>query len=592
MDFQSLRDQVANLSLYDIKAGVRKVQNAVMNFTEMEAKVREATNNEPWGASSTLMQEIANGTHSYQLLNEIMPMIYKRFTEKTAEEWRQIYKALQLLEFLIKNGSERVVDDARSHMSLLKMLRQFHFIDKNGKDQGINVRNRSQELVKLLSDVDQIRAERKKARANRHKFGGFEGGSGFGPGFSSSSSSRFSGFGSDSSTFGGYSGGVFGDGGGFGGSNSTDFGESSVPRRSTRFEEYDEGDDASSSAATASRTHHRAPTSSVSSPAAGAAAREREPERKAPEPVQDLFDFGDDDGAAASATLSAPQPVSSVAAGKKSAATNLTADDEDEFADFQSAPTAAVAAAAAAALPSSSQPLSRTLDRSTSAPQPIPIAQNAPSAGLMGMTSSTSSTAATAGTTTNISSTLPPLNIPSAPAAPQQTSSGYQPRPPNYFTSTTASSKRNSVFSNMSSSSTDKVPQISSLNATMTGGSAPRTPTSISSGIGKSPTTSAGGSGGDVFSSLWSSASASAGIKSNKSSQAQGPKLSSLAKEKATAGIWGAATGGSMHGAGSGGATAVSPVSAQGQVQGHGQGQGQLDGKQQALGNGVDDLLG
>jgi hypothetical protein len=25
-------------------------------------QVREATNNEPWGASSTLMQEIANGT--------------------------------------------------------------------------------------------------------------------------------------------------------------------------------------------------------------------------------------------------------------------------------------------------------------------------------------------------------------------------------------------------------------------------------------------------------------------------------------------------------------------------------------------------
>jgi hypothetical protein len=27
-----------------------------------------------------------------QLLNEIMPMIYKRFTEKASEEWRQIYK--------------------------------------------------------------------------------------------------------------------------------------------------------------------------------------------------------------------------------------------------------------------------------------------------------------------------------------------------------------------------------------------------------------------------------------------------------------------------------------------------------------------
>ena len=62
MDFNSLKDQVSNLSLYDLKAGVRKVQNgepqyrighadglrtdhepllAVMNYTEMESKVRK-----------------------------------------------------------------------------------------------------------------------------------------------------------------------------------------------------------------------------------------------------------------------------------------------------------------------------------------------------------------------------------------------------------------------------------------------------------------------------------------------------------------------------------------------------------------------
>jgi hypothetical protein len=70
MNFDSLKDKVANLTLYDIKAGVRQVQNgalnspcvggtagqqltcnaAVMNYTEMEAKVREATNNEPYVA--------------------------------------------------------------------------------------------------------------------------------------------------------------------------------------------------------------------------------------------------------------------------------------------------------------------------------------------------------------------------------------------------------------------------------------------------------------------------------------------------------------------------------------------------------------
>jgi epsin len=50
------------------------------------------------------MQEIANGTHSYQLLNEIMPLIYKRFTDKTAEEWRQIYKVRR-----IESGIQRVL---------------------------------------------------------------------------------------------------------------------------------------------------------------------------------------------------------------------------------------------------------------------------------------------------------------------------------------------------------------------------------------------------------------------------------------------------------------------------------------------------
>jgi epsin len=77
--------------------------------------------------------------------------------EKEARQWRQIYKAyhdfvivylsliasfklqaLQLLEYLIKHGSERVVDDARSHVSTIKMLRSFHYIDEKGKDQGIN----------------------------------------------------------------------------------------------------------------------------------------------------------------------------------------------------------------------------------------------------------------------------------------------------------------------------------------------------------------------------------------------------------------------------------------------------------------------
>ncbi|GBB85622.1 hypothetical protein RclHR1_01210030 [Rhizophagus clarus] len=194
-------DQLNNITLWDVKDVFNKVKNVVMNYTEMEAKVREATNNEPWGASSTLMQEIAQGTYNYTHFNEIMPTIYKRFTEKEARQWRQIYKALQLLEYLVKHGSERVVDDARAHMGTIKVLKNFSYFDEKGKDQGLNIRNRSKELAELLNDIEKIRQERKKAKANRTKFTGVSSDSlGYG-GFSGSfngGSSRYGGFGNDS----------------------------------------------------------------------------------------------------------------------------------------------------------------------------------------------------------------------------------------------------------------------------------------------------------------------------------------------------------------------------------------------------------
>ena len=65
-----------------------------------------------------------------------------------------IGQALQLLEYIIKHGSERVVDDARSHLSTIKMLRNFHYIDDKGKDQGINGIRRiifSEDIVTLMA---------------------------------------------------------------------------------------------------------------------------------------------------------------------------------------------------------------------------------------------------------------------------------------------------------------------------------------------------------------------------------------------------------------------------------------------------------
>lgn len=66
------------------------------------------------------------------------------------------------------------------------------------------VRNRAKEFAEMLGSVDRIKDERKKAKANRNKFVGSEGGGGIGSGGSgggsgfAGSGSKYGGFGSDS----------------------------------------------------------------------------------------------------------------------------------------------------------------------------------------------------------------------------------------------------------------------------------------------------------------------------------------------------------------------------------------------------------
>ncbi|EKM49789.1 uncharacterized protein PHACADRAFT_265480 [Phanerochaete carnosa HHB-10118-sp] len=336
---ESLGNTLSNLTMYDIKSMYNQAKNVVLNVSEMEAKVREATNDEPWGASSTLMQEIAQGTFNFQNFNEIMPCIYARFMEKEAKQWRQIYKALQLLEYLVKNGSERVVDDARSHIATIKMLRNFYYIDEKGKDQGLNVRNRSKELVDLLSDVDKIRAERRKAKSNKNKYTGVgndalgltSGGSRYG-GFGSEGMGSGNGWGGGSSSYGGdYSSRDYNDyssGGGSGG-----FRDSSSRKT---YDEYEAGDDDvvaarrsnSIGGSTSSSTPRRRETGTPATPATPTAAA------KFKAPVPDLLGLDDD----FSAPVTAPPPAANKALPTVAPASDLV---DDDFDDFQAAPPSA-----------------------------------------------------------------------------------------------------------------------------------------------------------------------------------------------------------------------------------------------------------
>lgn len=66
--------------------------NIVMNYTEVEAKVREATNEEQWGPHGSLMAEIAKETFTYEHFPEVMGMLWKRMLQDNKKNWRRVYK--------------------------------------------------------------------------------------------------------------------------------------------------------------------------------------------------------------------------------------------------------------------------------------------------------------------------------------------------------------------------------------------------------------------------------------------------------------------------------------------------------------------
>lgn len=157
-------------SMWKVREIADKVTNVVMNYTEIEAKVREATNDEAWGPTGQLMQELAHSTFTYEHFPEVMSMLWKRMLQDNKQHWRRTYKSLLLLNYLIRNGSERVVTSAREHIYDLRSLENYSFIDDIGKDQGINIRHKVRELIDFVQDDDKLRDERKKAKKNKDKY--------------------------------------------------------------------------------------------------------------------------------------------------------------------------------------------------------------------------------------------------------------------------------------------------------------------------------------------------------------------------------------------------------------------------------------
>ncbi|XP_054962040.2 ENTH domain-containing protein 1 isoform X4 [Pan paniscus] len=146
----------------------RQVKNFVKNYSDAEIKVREATSNDPWGPSSSLMLDISDLTFNTISLSEIMNMLWHRLNDH-GKNWRHVYKSLTLMDYLIKNGSKKVIQHCREGFCNLQTLKDFQHIDEAGKDQGYYIREKSKQVITLLMDEPLLCKEREVACRTRQR---------------------------------------------------------------------------------------------------------------------------------------------------------------------------------------------------------------------------------------------------------------------------------------------------------------------------------------------------------------------------------------------------------------------------------------
>ena len=99
-----------------------------------------------WRTTHTTGKPILILRSDYQV---IMQHLWKKLASKP-KDWRRIYKALHVMEYLIKNGAPRCIQEIKDEMFKIRSFQDFSYND-NGTDRGSGLRDKARAVCELLS---------------------------------------------------------------------------------------------------------------------------------------------------------------------------------------------------------------------------------------------------------------------------------------------------------------------------------------------------------------------------------------------------------------------------------------------------------
>nr|GMD02017.1 ENTH domain-containing protein C794.11C-like [Ipomoea batatas] len=131
---------------------------------EMKRLTEEATNGDLGAANVQAMRLIARAAFEVDDYWRIVNILHKRLMKFSKRNWRESYKALTLLEYLLTHGPESVADEFQSDEEVITQMISFQYVDEKGFNWGSSVQKKSERVIRLLEDRSYLKEERTRER--------------------------------------------------------------------------------------------------------------------------------------------------------------------------------------------------------------------------------------------------------------------------------------------------------------------------------------------------------------------------------------------------------------------------------------------
>lgn len=157
--------QLGKLSASLISDSLRIARLAFVHVSAVEMMTEDATNTEEWGPTTTAMAEISNASKKFDDYERVVQVLHARLALNGTKNWRQVFKALTVMEYLLTHGPVQFVTDFRTDKERVEELTRFVFVDENLVDRGSALQNKAKQVFLLLVDESFFTKERRRAQA-------------------------------------------------------------------------------------------------------------------------------------------------------------------------------------------------------------------------------------------------------------------------------------------------------------------------------------------------------------------------------------------------------------------------------------------